>query len=30
MQLNEPYLIIDLNDNNVIFFIVSFDEKKKF
>ncbi len=30
MQLNEPYLIIDLNDNNVIFFIVSFDEKKNF
>ena len=30
MQLNEPYLIIDLNDNNVIFFVVSFDEKKNF
>ena len=30
MQLNEPYLIIDLNDNKVIFFVVSFNEKKNF
>jgi len=30
MQLYEPYLIIDLNDSKVIFFVVSFDEKKNF
>ena len=30
MKLNEPYLIIDLNDNRIIFFIVSFDDKKDF
>ena len=30
MQLNKPYLIIDLNDNQVIFFVVSFNEKKNF
>ncbi len=30
MKLNEPYLIIDLNDNKIIFFVVSFDEKKNF
>ncbi len=30
MQLNEPYLILDLNDNKVIFFVVSFNEKKDF
>jgi cell division protein FtsA len=30
MQLNEPYLIIDLNDDKVIFFVVSFNEKKDF
>ena len=30
MQLNEPYLIIDLNDNKLIFFVVSFNEKKNF
>ena len=30
MQLNEPYLIIDLNDDKVIFFVVSFNEKKNF
>jgi len=30
MQLNEPYLIIDLNDNKIIFFVVSFTEKKEF
>ena len=30
MQLDKPYLIIDLNDNKVIFFVVSFNEKKNF
>ena len=30
MKLNEPYLIIDLNDNKIIFFVVSFNEKKDF
>ena len=30
MQLNEPYLIIDLNDNKIIFFVVTFNEKKDF
>ena len=30
MRLNEPYLIIDLNDNKIIFVVVSFDEKKNF
>ena len=30
MKLNEPYLIIDLNDNKIIFFVVSFNEKKNF
>ena len=30
MQLNEPYLIIDLNDNKIIFFVISFNEKKDF
>tara|TARA_B110000971_G_C19549598_1_gene293934 strand:+ start:167 stop:391 length:225 start_codon:yes stop_codon:yes gene_type:complete len=30
MQLNEPYLIIDLNDNKLIFFVISFNEKKNF
>jgi len=30
MKLNEPYLIIDLNDNKIIFLVVSFDEKKNF
>jgi len=30
MQLNKPYLIIDLNDNKVIFFVVSFNERKDF
>ena len=30
MKLNEPYLIIDLNDNKLIFFVISFDEKKNF
>ena len=30
MRLNEPYLILDLNDNKIIFFIVSFDENNDF
>ena len=30
MKLDEPYLIIDLNDNKLIFFVVSFNEKKNF
>ena len=30
MQLNEPYLIIDLNDDKIIFFVVSFNDKKDF
>ena len=30
MQLNEPYLIIDLKDNKIIFFVVTFNEKKDF
>jgi len=30
MKLNEPYLIIDLNDNQIIFFVVSFNEKSDF
>ena len=30
MQLNEPYLIIDLNDKKIIFFVVLFNEKKNF
>ena len=30
MKLNEPYLIIDLNDNKIIFFVISFSEKKDF
>ena len=30
MKLNKPYLIISLDDNNIIFFIVSFNEKKNF
>jgi cell division ATPase FtsA len=30
MKLNEPYLIIDLNDNKIIFFVISFNEKKDF
>ena len=30
MQLNEPRLIIDLNDSKLIFFVVLFDEKKDF
>ena len=30
MQLNEPCLIIDLNDNKFIFFVVTFNEKNDF
>ena len=30
MNLKEPYLIIDLNNNKIIFFVILFDEKKKF
>jgi len=30
MKLNEPYLIVDLSDNKIIFFVVSFDEKNNF
>ena len=30
MKLNEPYLIIYLNDNKIIFFVISFSEKKDF
>jgi cell division protein FtsA len=30
MKQNQPYLIIDLNDNRIIFFIISFNEKKDF
>jgi cell division protein FtsA len=30
MQLNEPHLIIDLNDSKLIFFVVSFNEENNF
>ena len=30
MKLNEPYIIIDLDDNNIIIFIVSFNDNKDF
>ena len=30
MKLDEPYLIIDLNDNKIIIFVISFDKKKNF
>ena len=30
MKFHEPYLIVDLNDNNIILFVVSFNEKKEF
>ena len=30
MKSNEPYLIIVLNDNKIIFFIILFDEKRDF
>ena len=28
MKLNEPYLIINLNENKFIFSVISFDENK--
>jgi len=28
MKLNEPYLIIDLNDNKIIFFVLSYNDNK--
>ena len=28
MKLNEPYLITVLNDRKIIFFVISYDEKK--
>ena len=30
MKLNEPYLIIELNDNNIIIFVVSFNKSRDF
>jgi cell division protein FtsA len=30
MELNEPYLIIDLNDDQIILFVVSFNEARDF
>ena len=30
MKLEEPYLIVDLNDSKIIFLVVLFDEKKNF
>ncbi|MDA9091831.1 hypothetical protein N9J56_00915 [Pelagibacteraceae bacterium] len=30
MKLNEPYLVIDINDNKIIFFVVSFNEERDF
>ena len=30
MKLNEPYLIISLNDNKIIFFVISYDEDKNY
>ena len=30
MKLNEPYLIIDINDNKIIIFVISFNERNKF
>jgi cell division protein FtsA len=30
MKLNEPYLVIELDDNKLIFFVVSFEENKDF
>ena len=30
MQLNEPYLIIDLNDNKIIFFVISYNQNKDY
>jgi len=30
MRSNEPYLIINLNDDKIIFFVISFDENKNY
>ena len=30
MKLNEPYLIVNLNDNNIIFFVISFNDERDF
>ena len=30
MKLNKPYLIISLNENKIIFFVVSYDENKDY
>ena len=30
MKLNEPYLITVLNDKKIIFFVISYDEKKDY
>ena len=30
MKLNEPYLITVLNDRKIIFFVISYDEKKDY
>ena len=30
MKLNKPYLIIDLNDNKIIFFVISYNENKDY
>ncbi len=30
MKLNEPYLIVSLSDNKIIFFVISFDENKDY
>ena len=30
MKLNEPYLIVSLNDHKIIFFVISYNEKKDY
>lgn len=30
MKLNEPYLIIDINDNKIVFFVISYDDNKNY
>ena len=30
MELNKPYLIISLNDNKIIFFVILYNEKKDY
>ena len=30
MKLNEPNLIVSLNDEKIIFFVISFNEKKNY